>query len=132
MASQRFRILTDRITELRLHLLPDPFDPTGSYPNEGEIRTKTLAFRLLCHAELESYLEDRAIGIAKATWTAWEKKRFVSATTVHLLGFCGAEMPLPPETLQSRHKNQEKSRKEMVRFSEDRMKIEPSGDGFYL
>lgn len=54
--SNRFKELRARLRELRLHLLPANFSPTGDYTDRQQDRAR--GYRLLVHAELESYLED--------------------------------------------------------------------------
>lgn len=54
--SRRFRDVRSRIRELRTHLLPSTFSPTGDYSDRQMDRAR--GFRLLVHAEFESYLED--------------------------------------------------------------------------
>jgi uncharacterized protein YjbJ (UPF0337 family) len=54
--SNRFKELRSRLRELRLHLLPADFSPTGDYTDRQQDRAR--GYRLLVHAEIESYLED--------------------------------------------------------------------------
>ncbi|MBU2887457.1 hypothetical protein KO507_16950 [Gilvimarinus agarilyticus] len=54
--SNRFKELRGRLRELRLHLLPANFSPTGDYTDRQQDRAR--GYRLLVHAEIESYLED--------------------------------------------------------------------------
>ena len=54
--SKRFKELRSRLRELRLHLLPANFSPTGDYTDRQQDRAR--GYRLLVHAEIESYLED--------------------------------------------------------------------------
>jgi hypothetical protein len=70
--STQYNQLVSRIEELRTIFLPTPFDPTGIYP--AEQATRTLGFRLLVHAEIESFLEERARDLARAALDAWEKR----------------------------------------------------------
>jgi hypothetical protein len=109
MVSQRYRILQSRVDELRTHLLPTHFDPTGIYTEVDMVAIRTLSFRVLAHAELEAYFEDRVVEIAKATWNAWEQRQAISRTTLCLLGFSGREMGPPPETLAPPTANQQKN-----------------------
>ena len=67
--SIKFCDLRDRIRELRSHLLPSTFDATGSYTDPQIDRTR--AFRLLAHAEIESYLEDVVFDTANEAFRAW-------------------------------------------------------------
>lgn len=100
MPSKRFSVLQGRIKELKRLLLPSRFDPTGSYKDPLRITTRALSFRVLAHAEVETYLEDRVLEIATAALKAWEDKQFVSPATLHLLAFSGRSFDRPPETLR--------------------------------
>jgi len=62
MTSKRFFELSARITELKEYFLPEA-DPLGEYtPKQNdEIR----AFRVLCHAEVEQFLEDCAASLGE-------------------------------------------------------------------
>ena len=66
-----------------------------------EISIKALSYRLLCHAEIESYLEDRALEVSGLIRTAWNTRRHVSYPTLCMLGFSGETMGAPPETFQA-------------------------------
>ena len=77
MASTRLRQLALRLTSLKAHLLP-PFSPTGAYSDEDIDSAR--AYRLLVHAEIEAYFEDRARDIVInniARWKADRKPRVV-------------------------------------------------------
>lgn len=54
--SARFKQLRTRLAELREHLLPKSFSLTGDYTDRELDRAR--GYRLLVHAEIESYLED--------------------------------------------------------------------------
>ena len=86
MASARDRQLDRRIGKLRVHLLPFHFSPTGTY--SADELDKARAYRLLVHAEIESYLEDSARRIANESlkqWTTTQKARpvILSLLTFH-------------------------------------------------
>jgi len=68
MASARYRQLSRRIDKLRKHLLP-PLSSTGDY-SEVEL-DRVRGYRLLVHAEIEAYLEDRARAIANESVKRW-------------------------------------------------------------
>lgn len=56
---------------LRKAFLPKVYDPTGTYAQT--VYDKTTAFRLMSHAEFESYLEDivkQTVDVALARWMA--------------------------------------------------------------
>lgn len=61
--STRFKEMKSRLSELRRHLLPAKFSPTGDYTDRQQDRAR--GYRLLAHAEIESYLED----VSRATVT---------------------------------------------------------------
>jgi hypothetical protein len=76
VTSQRYRELVSRAAELRRHFLPKRFDPTGTY--SSRVHDRVRAYRLLAHAEVESYLEDRVgatVDLAYNQWVATGKIR---------------------------------------------------------
>lgn len=99
MPSKRYSDLRIQIKELRRLLLPSKFDPTGSYKDPLRVTMRALSFRVLSHAEVETYLEDRTLEIATTALNAWKNKKYVSTVTFHLLGFGGIETTRPPSTL---------------------------------
>lgn len=109
MPSARFLYLENRIQELRRLLLPPQFDPTGTYTDPLQVTTLALSFRVLAHAEVETYLEDRVLEVSTTALEAWETQRFVSVVTFHLIGFSGRTGDLPPETLSTTDPNKLKT-----------------------
>ncbi|GJE54427.1 HEPN domain-containing protein [Methylobacterium thuringiense] len=99
--------LNEQIAYLRTHLLPAVFDPTGNYSDQS-IFVKALAFRVLAHAEIEEFFEERVTEIAKTAWASWKEKCHVSATAMCLIAFSGREMKLPPDTYSAPGDNQKK------------------------
>ena len=87
MASARFTQLKKRLTELRRTFLPIAFAPTGSYPAEQV--DKTRAYRLLCHAEVEAYLEDISLATVIKACDRWGASRRVSRTLIALITYSG-------------------------------------------
>src|SRR5487761_235660 len=68
--SRRFRALEKRVDALRSHFLPR-FSPIGQYtPRQYDL---TSAYVLLVHAEIESYLEDRAREVALRAQVSWKR-----------------------------------------------------------
>jgi hypothetical protein len=65
MASSRLTDVHIRIEDLRMYLLPAPFLLPGSYEDERSVHIRTVSFRVLAHAEIETYFEDRVVEIAK-------------------------------------------------------------------
>ena len=91
---------------LRRHFLPSRLDPTLVYsPRELD---RARAYRVLAHAEMEAYLEERATSIVRQALAEWKKSGFVSRTVAALLAFSGRPMELPPESLTAPKPNQVK------------------------
>jgi uncharacterized protein YciW len=61
--------------------------------------TKTLAYRVLVHAEIEAYLEDRAWAIALTAAKVWKEKQKASKIILALLAFSGRTMERPPNSI---------------------------------
>lgn len=109
MASARYTALSARVKELRRCLLPARFSKFGIYHDPARITVRALSFRVLAHAEIEAYFEERTLEIANAALMAWSTQGHVSRTTLSLLGFSGLNMALPPDTLEAPGENQRKS-----------------------
>ena len=85
MPSARYKYLIGRLAQLRKRLLPKVFSPTGSYNMQQY--DKVRAYRLLAHAEVESYLEDRAREIANNAYNKWSVDHRPRAVLINLLAF---------------------------------------------
>ncbi|QSV64094.1 MAG: hypothetical protein HEQ26_16365 [Dolichospermum sp. DL01] len=94
--SARFRTLTRELNRLKKQFLPK-INPTGLY-SESQL-SKTAAYRVLAHAEIESYLEERAWEVVQNAKTIWDKSGKNTRTLICLLGFSGLTMDKPPDTL---------------------------------
>ena len=92
MPSPRYSYLVSRLAELRRRLLPRKFSPTGSYTNQQY--DKVMAYRLLAHAEIESYLEDRARDVAGHAFTKWTLTGRPRNVIVSLMAFHLQQEPL--------------------------------------
>lgn len=80
--SARYNILLARVGQLESHLLPT-IDPTLSYSDKDKDLTR--AFCLLCHAELEAYLEDITKEVVDRAFTKWNlHKTIISPIIFHL------------------------------------------------
>lgn len=80
--SLRYNSLVARITQLENHLLP-AIDPELNYSDKD--RDLTRAFCLLCHAELEAYLEDITKEVVNRAFTKWNAdKEIISPIIFHL------------------------------------------------
>ncbi|MEU4830763.1 HEPN domain-containing protein [Streptosporangium sp. NPDC023615] len=91
---QRFSLLSRRITELRTYLLPTKFSPVGSYSDR--IHERTRAFRVLAHAEFESFIEDRALQVVEEAFRVWKSGGAIRPSLLALLAY--KETPYSPPT----------------------------------
>jgi hypothetical protein len=118
MPSDRFIQLQMQLNVLRAHLLPDLFDETGTYDDQEKVATAALAYRVLCHAEIESYFEERVLEAVNRARIAWETNKYVSRVILCLLAFSGKEMRLPPATLQASNEQKKKAWPELIDIAE--------------
>ncbi|MEU3294571.1 HEPN domain-containing protein [Streptomyces longwoodensis] len=96
MTSLRFQELETRITELEKHLIPSPFDPTGSY--DDVVYEHTRAFRVLVHAEFEAFIEDRVIEVVNTAFSRWEYSGVISTSLLSVVAY-KESMHAIPESL---------------------------------
>ena len=102
--SPRYKELQRSVRKLRRALLPGKFDPTGSYRGAERTHLRAISFRILLHAEIESFIEDRAYELFDEAWNAWTNHRVPSRVLSALLAFSGQSMPTPPSKLGSQAK----------------------------
>lgn len=102
MQSERFNQLSAQLGVLAGHLLPPEFAETGQYGDlQDRVDTAALAYRVLCHAEIESFFEERVLEAIARAREAWNSLRHVSRVTLCVLAFSGREMKAPPDSLES-------------------------------
>lgn len=99
--SSRYIVLLQALAKLRAALLPDVFEPTGTYPDAEKVHLRTVSFRILVHAEIESFIEDRAFELFDCGWSAWDAHAVSSRVLVGLLAFSGHTMSPPPSRIGS-------------------------------
>lgn len=109
MASPRYQQLEEQLKALRRCLLPPDFDPTGTYEDQDDVSRRALAYRVLAHAEIESFFEDRTLEPVLRAQFVWESTRHVSHVALCLVGFSGQEMARPPSTLEAPSDNKRKA-----------------------
>lgn len=83
--STRYDALIARMDTLRATFLPaqDQFDPTGSY--EQPIFDRATAYRLLVHAEFESFIEDIIKETVQTSFDKWRSEKKVSLPLVCMI-----------------------------------------------
>ncbi|WP_071187291.1 HEPN domain-containing protein [Trichormus sp. NMC-1] len=94
--SSTFLTLNRELNRLKEEFIPE-ISPTGSY-SESQL-SKTAAYRVFAHAEIEYYLEERAWEIVQNAKSLWDTTGKTTRTLICLLGFSGLTMDEPPDTL---------------------------------
>lgn len=85
MPSARYTEMQKRITVLRHSMLPSRFIATGLYPDR--VHQRAAAFRLLAHAEFESFVEDLVTSHVTERLAAWTVARKPSITLATLIAY---------------------------------------------
>lgn len=98
-SSPQYQDLLDAVEKARNALLPGDFDPTGMYDDQHQVHLRTASFRLLVHAEIESYLESKAAGLRELAWRRWRSSQVVTLPLLAMLAFCEAPTFAPPASL---------------------------------
>lgn len=93
--SKRWRTLRREIDSLRKHFLPDSFHPLGTYSKQTRVQAHTRAFVVLCHAEIESYLEEWAKEIARACETMWTSSQKITEPMAFLFVTLADRLEVP-------------------------------------
>ncbi len=81
--SRRYRLLERRLEQLRRRMLPKSFSPTGSYSELQLDRAR--GYRLLVHAEIEAFLEERASEVVTSAFDSWRADLKPRHTVISLL-----------------------------------------------
>jgi hypothetical protein len=126
MFSTRYKQLKDEIVQLRRDLLPKRFRRTGRYSREDV--TRALAYHVLAHAEIEAYLEDRALDTALAAVRAWKNNSRVSKTLLALISFSGRIMERPPGSINPEQPSQMSQWDEKIKLNK---KVDLAMNDFY-
>lgn len=98
-SSKRYKELERRLGRLRRALLPARFDATGTYRGAERVHLRVVSFRMLVHAEIESFIEERAFELFDAGWKAWSNDRTPNGVMLALLAYSGVTTSTPPEKL---------------------------------
>lgn len=97
-SSSRFFTLKKELNRIRKQFLPK-INPTGTYSDKQ--LALTIAYRVLSHAEIEAYLEDRAWDTAMKAKRDWDNTGKTCRTLLSLLAFSGEMMDLPPDSFMT-------------------------------
>ena len=113
--SVRYNELKNEVLQLRRNLLPKRFLSSGQY--KEEVITRTVAYRVLTHAEIEEYLEDRSRDIALRAVKAWKERSKASKTLLALIAFSGMTMEKPPSSMSPEQPSQAGQWDEKIKLS---------------
>lgn len=78
-------------------MLPQRFSPTGAY--SARVYDRTMAFRLLVHAEFEAYFEDRVFALCNSAYLDWQTTGARRKPIVALLAYCESPGGAPTSLL---------------------------------
>ncbi|WP_438869486.1 HEPN domain-containing protein [Pseudomonas sp. L1(2025)] len=106
----RFAELSKRLVELEDHLITKEFSEIGDY--EEHVKDKARGYRLLAHAEVESYLEDVVMQVADKTLAKWQESSVGSKELISVL----ASLKNDPD-ISDKRLNALKTTQEVVNFS---------------
>jgi hypothetical protein len=98
--SRRLAALRRDIELLRKQFLPHAFNNLGVYPDTDRVQAHTRAFLVLSHAEVESYIEEWAKDIARASQEIWKKTHRVALPVAFLLNWTDTRLRVA-ETLSA-------------------------------
>jgi hypothetical protein len=85
MATARYRELERRLKKLRVRFLPKTFSPTGTYTERQLDHAR--GYRLLVHAEIEAYLEERAQKLINESVKDFDQHKEAQNILMNLLSF---------------------------------------------
>lgn len=106
----RYSELSNRLAELEEHLITKEFSEIGDY--EEHVKDMARGYRLLAHAEIESYLEDVVRQIADKTLAKWQASNIGSKELISVL----AALKNDPE-ISDRQLSSLKTTEETVNYS---------------
>lgn len=93
MTFSRFQELEKRIGELREYFLPKSFDPIGLY--DEIVYEQARAFKVLAHAEFESFIEDRVIEVVDKAVSRWEQEGKISQALLAAVAYRESAPSIP-------------------------------------
>ena len=84
-SSPEYLALRTRLEELAARFLPVTASATGTYA--PDIYDQVRAYILLCHAEIEMYLETLSESVVQSALSKWELDRFPRTALISILAF---------------------------------------------
>ncbi|TFZ34398.1 hypothetical protein EWW49_25095 [Pseudomonas syringae] len=106
----RYSELSNRLAELEEHLITKEFSDIGDY--DEHVKDMARGYRLLAHAEIESYVEDVVRQIADKTLAKWQASNIGSKELISIL----AALKNDPE-ISEKQLNALKTTEETVNYS---------------
>lgn len=109
-------MLEEQLALLRETLLPKEFDASGVYTSQQI--ALTLAFRVLVHAEFESYVEDRVREVALAALKEWHASGNARKPLIAMTSFVERRVESAPASIEPPQPSQNKVWPEKIRLTE--------------
>lgn len=103
MSSSRYNHLEQRISELSGYFLPSEWSPVGEYVNR--VHEHARAFRVLAHAEFESFIEDRAVETANDAYEDWKSTGKPSVCILSLAAYRSSTHGIPSSLEEAAREN---------------------------
>jgi hypothetical protein len=104
--SKRYKSLCEQVEALRRYFLPSKLSPTGTYAKPSRVSAHSLGYRILCVAEIENYLEDRCVQIAKTALDSWKTNNNFSLPLQSITVFSEVKFEALPAYLVPKKKDQ--------------------------
>lgn len=101
--SRDFIEFRSSLAHLRQHLLPPAPSPVGDYPDDQEV--KTLAFIVLAHAEIETYIENRVLEMSLNSKRLFDATGKVNNALAATLAHCGSPDDIEKTPDPSKYQN---------------------------
>jgi len=112
--TQLYTELETRLNELRIHMLPDPFSPTGTYDDKELDLAK--GYILLAHAEFESYIEEVSKNHIIDMVSQWKRNSKLSVSLLSFLCCYHSSWSI----------NDEQSNEDIIRIAKTRNNVKDS------
>lgn len=119
--SKRFKTLEQELKKLQKYFLPRQFSFTGNY-SEKQIAL-TVAYRVLAHAEIEAYLEDRVLEIHDHAMRIWKQDKKATKTLTSLFAFLNSKPDIFSDLSKLDEESSKKIPRKKLKFDEKRSDV---------
>jgi hypothetical protein len=127
MNSIYFENLKGQLNVLRKTFLPRRFSPTGNY--KQVTYEKARAYKVLTHAEIESYLETIFYNIAQYAYGKWDITKTVSKPLLALAVYYSGTYSPVPESKTGNYSSEDITEKIKMAFTDFSSKVKSKNHG---